>query len=65
MLKMNFKHITQTLVASASILSFSISFNTSNLSALAQFSSNDPNDPRWYGIIVCGNSQELAAAKVF
>lgn len=63
MLKLNFKRITQTLVASASILSFGISFSTSNLNALAQISTN-PNDPRWYGIIECGNYQGLAAAKV-
>lgn len=63
MLKLNLKRITQTLVASASILSFGISFGTPNLSALAQISTN-PNDPRWYGIILCGNYQGLAAAKV-
>ncbi len=63
MLKLNSKRITQTLVASASILSFGISFSTPNLSALAQISAN-PNDPRWYANSECGNYQGLAAAKV-
>ncbi|MBC1239852.1 hypothetical protein [Nostoc sp. 2RC] len=56
--KINFKRLKQTLVASTSLLSFSISFNTSSLSTLAQ-----TNDPRWYAVLTCGYFQGLSGAK--
>ena len=65
MSKLNFRRISimQSVIASASILSFSISFNISNLSALAQHT--DPiDDPRWYAFVLDEGIIGLAAAKV-
>ena len=56
----SFKHIRQTVIASASILSLSISFNLPSLIASAQ--PTDP-DPRWNGIIRDTSISGVAAAK--